>query len=270
MWVLTGAKATLPFGEDQVLTFEDQSLIASSRKRILVVEDDIQMSKFIQFKLNYLGYEVAGSATNCSDAMSRAFTLRPDLILMDIMLDGGDDGIETAQKIIDRQHVPIIYLTAHEDDALFERAKITEPFGYLIKPFNDRDLRIVIETSLFRHEQEKRIKQALQDVRNVLDSSVDIMITYDLEGHIIEFNRRAVDAFGLKRRIATKLSILALLADTEDRCILLDGDPQAIHEHEQIRFSDHEGQSFHADLVLSPLRDQHDRILGRLLVASVS
>ena len=200
-----------------MLRYEDQSIIGESQKRILVVEDDIQMSKFIQYKLDYLGYDVVGEARNSDDALDRSQLLEPDLILMDIMLDGTDDGIETAQRIKDNLHVPIVYLTAHEDDFLFERAKITEPFGYLIKPFNDRDLRIVLETSLYRHEQDKRVKKALQDVRNVLDSSVDIMITFNLEGGIIEFNRRAVEAFGLKRRVAKKRSITVFLDNNAHR-----------------------------------------------------
>ena len=239
----------------------------TTRKRILVVEDDPQMSKFIQFKLNYLGYEVVGEAANGEDAQTRASMLKPDLILMDIMLDGAEDGIETALKISARQNVPIVYLTAHEDEALFERAKITEPFGYLIKPFNDRDLRIVLETSLYRHEQDQIIKRVLQDVRNVLDSSVDIMITYNLQGHIIEFNRRAVEAFGLKRQAAKKHLISDFVCEDSAASILLDGDFEAVHLHEKICFLDNSGQRFDTELVLSPLRDPRRRVEGRLLVA---
>ncbi len=250
-----------------MLKYEDQSLLTSSKKRILVVEDDIQMSKFIQFKLDYLGYDVVGDAINCEQALDRSRMLKPDLILMDIMLEGGDDGIETAQKIIDRQHVPIIYLTAHEDEVLFDRAKITEPFGYLIKPFNDRDLRIVLETSLYRHAQDKRIKRALQDVRNIINSAVFIMITYNLEGHIIEFNKMAENTFGLKRKIAKKRSVITLLDDQADSAILLDGDPLAVHQHEEVNFKDEAGKPFLCLVVLSPLQGSDDSLQGRLLVA---
>jgi len=242
-------------------------LIASSKKRILVVEDDIQMSKFIQFKLNYMGYEVAGTAVNCNQALERSRTLNPDLILMDIMLEGTNDGIETAQQIIAQQRVPIIYLTAHEDEALFDRAKITEPFGYLIKPFNDRDLRIVLETSFYRHEQDKRIHRALQDVRNVLNSSLDMMITFDYEGHIIEFNRVAEVLFGLKRSTARKLSIASLLKSQKDSSMVLDGDIAAIHKHKEIVFMDVDGNDISREIVLTPLKNNDGKLLGRLLVA---
>ena len=250
-----------------MLRYEGQSLITTSKKRILVVEDDIQMSKFIQFKLNYMGYEVAGTAVNSVEALERSTSLKPDLILMDIMLEGTSDGIETAQQIIARQHVPIIYLTAHEDEALFERAKITEPFGYLIKPFNDRDLRIVLETSLYRHQQDKRIHQALQDVRNVLNSSLDMMITFDFEGHIIEFNRVAEDLFGLKRSTARKLPIASLLKSQRDIPVILAGDPEAIHRSEEIVFLDVEGDEIAREIVLTPLKGNDGKLLGRLLVA---
>ena len=250
-----------------MLKYEDQSLIDQTKKRILVVEDDIQMSKFIQFKLDYLGYEVVGDAVNCKQALSRSKRLNPDLILMDIMLEGNDDGIETAQKIIEQQHVPIIYLTAHEDEVLFDRAKITEPFGYLIKPFNDRDLRIVLETSLYRHAQDKRIKKALEDVRNIINSTVFIMITYDLEGHIIEFNRVAEETFGLKRQVAKKRSITSLLQSRDDGTILLDGDPMAIHQHEEVNFHNEADEVFRCLVVLSPLKGADESLQGRLLVA---
>ena len=250
-----------------MLKYEDQSIVSSSKKRILVVEDDIQMSKFIQFKLDYMGYEVVGDAVNCEQALQRSQMLNPDLILMDIMLEGSEDGIETAQKIIELQHVPIIYLTANEDEVLFDRAKITEPFGYLIKPFNDRDLRIVIETSLYRHAQDKRIKQALQDVRNIINSSIDIMITYNLEGHIIEFNRIAEETFGLKRRMAKKLGVSNLLDDDKDSSLLLDGDLGAIHRHEEIVFIGASGKCFTRSVILTPLELADGKIIGRLLVA---
>ena len=250
-----------------MLKYEGQDLIDSSKKRILVVEDDIQMAKFIQFKLNYMGYEVAGNAVNCDEALERASMLKPDLILMDIMLEGSSDGIETAQKIVAMQHVPIIYLTAHEDEMLFERAKITEPFGYLIKPFNDRDLRIVIETSLYRYEQDKRIQKAYQAVRDVLNSSIDMMITYDFEGHIIEFNRVAEEVFGLKRKAAQERSIISLLGIEAQGSELLDGDPAAIHKHAQITFVGETGDHFIRKVVITPIKSAEGKINGRLLVA---
>ncbi len=252
-----------------MLKYEDQSILSEPKKRILVVEDDIQMSKFIQFKLDSMGYKVVGDAINCDQALERSQALDPDLILMDIMLDGHDDGIETAQKIIDRQHVPIIYLTAHEDEVLFDRAKITEPFGYLIKPFNDRDLRIVLETAFYRNAQDKQLKQALEDVRNIINSTIFIMITYDLEGHIIEFNKMAEKTFGLERKIAQKREVVSLLENKQDHTVLLDGDPLAVHQHEEISFRDEAGEPFRCLVILSPLQGSGDAIQGRLLVAQL-
>ena len=249
-----------------MLSYEDQSIIGAERKRILVVEDDIQMSKFIQFKLDSLGYEVAGDAVNSEQALQQAEALNPSVVLMDIMLEGGDDGIQVAEKIMEHQQIPIIYLTASEDEVLFERAKITEPFGYLIKPFNDRDLRIVLETAFYRHRQQQLMRAALRDVRNIINSSIDIMITYRLEGQIIEFNRRAEDAFGLKRRQATRHQITDLCNDELSGSILLDGDPAAVYQHEQVTFVNSQGKPFRKDIVISPLCGHETDIQGRLLV----
>ena len=193
--------------------------------------------------------------------------LKPDLILMDIMLDGEKDGIETALLIAEQQHVPIIYLTAHEDQELFDRAKITEPFGYLIKPFNDRDLRIVLDTSLYRHEQDKRVQKALVDVRNVLDSALDMMITFDLDGQIIEFNSAAEMVLGLKKHIAKKLSIEMLLHNEADKAIILGGDPEATIKNKKISFVDADEQIFEREIILTPVKAIEGGVQGRLLVA---
>jgi len=238
----------------------------SHRKRVMVVEDDIQMSKFIQHKLDFLGYEVAGNASNCQQALQLSGRVKPELILMDIMLDGEDDGISTARQIVEKQHVPIVYLTAHEDEVLFQRAQITEPFGYLIKPFNDRDLKIVIETALYRHEQDLRLRKALQEVRDIVNSSVDMMISYDLEGRILEFNKVAEAAFAIKRRAARQLMVSDLVMDDLSRSVLLDGDPSGVYQHERLNFKDHDDHPFEKEVVVSPLQDLNGKIKGRLLV----
>ncbi len=238
-----------------------------SKKRILVVEDDLRMAKFIQFKLNYMGYEVVGTAVNCIEALERANMLKPDLILMDIMLEGSSDGIVTAQKIKEQQFLPIIYLTAYEDEDLFNRAKITEPYGYLIKPFNDRDLRIVLETTFYKYGHDKRIQKASQEVRDVLNSSLNIMITFDFDGHIFEFNKAAEQEFNLERTVVQKLSIQTLLNSVDDSAVLLEGDPEAIYKHGQISFSDGDGKQFDRQIVITPLKDSEGKTKGRLLVA---
>ena len=113
--------------------------------RMLIVEDERIVAMDLQGRLNSMGYEVVGHSVSGEDAIVKAETLRPDMVLMDIMLDGQLDGIQAAEVIRARFAIPVIYLTAYADTATLERAKITEPFGYILKPFEERELHGHIE-----------------------------------------------------------------------------------------------------------------------------
>ncbi len=108
------------------------------KARILIVEDEGIIAQDIRASLQELGYEVCATVATGEDAVRKAETERPDLALVDVVLQGGMDGIEAAHFIHSRFRVPIVYLTAYADDKMLERAKMTEPFGYLIKPFREQ------------------------------------------------------------------------------------------------------------------------------------
>jgi CheY-like chemotaxis protein len=108
--------------------------------RILIVEDERIVSMDMQRRLKNLGYDVVGAAVSGEEAIHKAETYRPDLVLMDIMLEGQMDGIEAAEIVRGRLDIPVIYLTAYADTPTLERAKVTEPFGYILKPFEEREL----------------------------------------------------------------------------------------------------------------------------------
>lgn len=107
---------------------------------ILVVEDERIIAKGIEKRLKGLGYDVVGLVSTGEEAVQKATELRPDLILMDIRLGPGMDGVEAANLIRTRFSIPIVYLTAYSDNATLQRAKVTEPFGYVLKPYEDKDL----------------------------------------------------------------------------------------------------------------------------------
>lgn len=139
--------------------------------RILVVEDEVLIARDILETLESLGYEVIGSARNARDAFSIIVTVKPDLVLMDIQLEGAVDGIEVASMIREQYKIPVVFLTAFANDEVIQRAKITEPFGYILKPFNERELRINIEIGLYKHrmEQERaRLKNEISMLRKML------------------------------------------------------------------------------------------------------
>jgi CheY-like chemotaxis protein len=129
---------------------------------ILIVEDEHIVALDIKNRLKKLGYVVAGRAATGQAAIDKAAETCPDLILMDIRLKGEMDGIAAAEQIRDRLGIPVIYLTAYSDEATLQRAKITEPYGYIIKPFEDRDLHTTIAMALYRHKVEQELRESRQ------------------------------------------------------------------------------------------------------------
>ncbi len=128
-----------------------------SRAKILVVEDEYLTGVDIKKSLNTLGYEVTGIVDTGPAAIRMTGDLEPDLILMDITLKGKMTGIEAAGQIHEKYRIPVIYLTAHSDDATVEKATVTEPFGYLIKPFDERTLKTTIQMALYKQRIETEI-----------------------------------------------------------------------------------------------------------------
>jgi len=131
--------------------------------RILVVEDEHIVAMGIKKMLKSLGYQVTGIASSGEDAISKAESTFPDLVLMDIMLKGNIDGIEAAREIIKRFDLPVVYLSAYSDSKILERAKQTGPFGYIVKPFEEKDLHSSIEVALHRHAVEKKKQEDTPD-----------------------------------------------------------------------------------------------------------
>jgi len=117
--------------------------------KIVIVEDESIVALDIKKSLRKLGYTVTGRAKSGSEAIKKVEETCPDLVLMDVGIKGDMDGIETAKRIQAEFNIPIIYLTAHSDEATLKRAKLTKPAGYLIKPFEDRELHSTITTALY-------------------------------------------------------------------------------------------------------------------------
>ncbi len=130
-----------------------------SNSKILVVEDEIIVAADLKNKLEKMGYTIIDTATTGHDAVKKSGETKPDLVLMDIMLKGEMDGIDAAQQIRDLYDIPIVYLTAYFDDETLERAKVTEPFGYVLKPFDDMGIQSVIEMAIYKHQVEQRLKK---------------------------------------------------------------------------------------------------------------
>jgi CheY-like chemotaxis protein len=157
--------------------------------RILIVEDDEIIRNLITTLLEKKGYAVVGNAGSGEEAIIKSAELEPDLVLMDISLDGKMDGVAAARYIFQLFHYPIVFLTALCDDSLLERAKQAQPLGYILKPFTDKDLTSNVEMALYNHS----IRKKYLDMYPVgepkkLMASLDVILIMDNKGKIIFFN----------------------------------------------------------------------------------
>ena len=138
--------------------------------RILIVEDELVVSKYIEACLKNIGYEVADIITSGEDAVAKVDSIMPDLILMDIRLNGKMTGTEAAVKIKENLDVPVVFLTAYADDKNIEMAKASEPYGYLVKPFYEKELHTTIEMALHKHEKVRMLKKERDLYYSVIES----------------------------------------------------------------------------------------------------
>ena len=163
---------------------------------ILIVEDEAIVAADLGNKLRRLGYTVAGSTARGEEALALTRERCPALVLMDIRLAGAMDGVEAAEHIRRECDVPVIYLTAHADRATLDRAKRTEPFGYLLKPFAELELETHIEMALYKHQIERRLRESEQRWATTLASIGDAVITSDCNGLVTFLNPVAVALTG--------------------------------------------------------------------------
>lgn len=140
--------------------------------KVLIVEDDDDIAKELEQQIKQLGYTVIGPVASGAAALKNAESARPDLVLMDISIQGPADGIETAEAIRYRFDIPIIYLTAHTDQPTIERAKMTEPLGYLLKPWREHELQAAITVALHKHKMNKALAQHQTDFLAMLTHDI--------------------------------------------------------------------------------------------------
>jgi CheY-like chemotaxis protein len=146
-------------GATQALNESAASMPQIAGTRVMVVEDEAVVALHLRRELTKLGYTVAGVATNSAQALKMIDEVFPDVILMDIHIQGELDGIETANRIPRYLHIPVIYLTAYSEDTTLKRAGDTHPYGYLIKPFLDRELHATIKMALVRSRADEAVRE---------------------------------------------------------------------------------------------------------------
>ncbi len=159
-----------------------------NKTKILIVEDNPIVAEDLKIKLMNFGYDVTATAYSGEQAVESIKTQIPDIALMDIRLGKGMSGIQTALKLKSDYKIPVIYLTAHSDDDTISQAKITEPYGYLIKPFNDAELKSIIEIAVYKLKSDRKVMESEKWFKTTLNSIGDGVISTDMNGTITFMN----------------------------------------------------------------------------------
>ncbi|HYN44500.1 MAG TPA: response regulator [Candidatus Limnocylindrales bacterium] len=256
-------------------------MMSQKEIQILVVEDEIIIAEDIQRKLKTMGYSVPAIVSSGEDAIKKIKENSPDLVLMDIVIHGGMDGIETAGEIRSLFDIPVVFLTAYADEKTLERAKITEPFGYLIKPFKERELQITIEIALYKHEMEKKLKESERRLRErnqwlvaVIESIGDAVIATDPEGTIRLMNPIAEALTGWKQKeaLGKPLANVFNIISEESENNIENPVTKAIREGIFYGLADHtvlitkEGIRIPVDIIGSTIKIDGDSIIGIVVI----
>jgi len=176
---------------------QDQLKIAE-RTKVLVVEDEIIVARDVCNMLQSLGYKAISIASTSEEAIKTAKKKAPHIVLMDIMLEGKMSGVEAADFIYTQLNIPIVYLTSYADENTIQKAKKTEPFGYLLKPFEERDLQTTIEIALYKFSMERKLKRREKWLSTILKNIGDGVIATDESGKVNFMNEQGEEITGWK------------------------------------------------------------------------
>jgi PAS domain S-box-containing protein len=245
-----------------------------AKTQIMVVEDESIVAEDIKRSLQTMGYEVPVVLSSGEEAIEKAEQIKPDLVVMDIVLRGKKNGIDAAGQIRAMLNIPVIYLTAYADEKILERAKITEPFGYIIKPFEDRELHSVIEMALYKHGMEKKLRESQDWLSTVLNSIVDAVVATDANGCVMFMNPVAESLTGWKQEEAEGKVLEKIFKivkeETEEKVddpvkkVLSEGKVVGLANHTVLIAKD--GTRISIDDSGAPIRDTKGNIIGVVLV----
>lgn len=245
-----------------------EAVIGLSRKvRILIVEDESIIAINLKESLESFGYDALEIVTSAEKAVEMAAGLRPDLVLMDIRLRGSMDGIQAADQIWSRLQIPVIYVTGHSDISTLERAKVTLPFGYILKPIKERELYAAIEIALQRHQREQLLTSVLQDMG-------DGLIVTDTQGQVLFLNRAAEHLTGWRLNDARDQPLTEVLklihAETrqpiENQAIAAVQQDMIVRLHDRTLLIARYGTELPISDSVAPLTDGRGLITGAVLV----
>jgi PAS domain S-box-containing protein/putative nucleotidyltransferase with HDIG domain len=225
--------------------------------RIMIVEDESLVARDIDNMATSLGYEVCGVASSGEEAVDMAARLRPDLILMDVIIKGSLDGISAAEKIWDNYRIPLIYVTAYADELTLKRAKITEAFGYILKPFDERELKVTIEMAFYKSRMGMRLQEREEWLSALLKSIGDGVIATDKDGLITYMNPLAEKLTGWSQEDVLKKPLIEIYNSAEI---------QNDSNEREIILSAKDGTQFPIEVTATSLNGSQRNSSGQVLV----
>jgi len=245
-----------------------------SGARILIVEDEAIEALDIERRLTASGYTVIDSVSAGDEAVRRVEETGPDLVLMDISLHGEMDGVSAAGVIRTRFDIPVVYLTAYADEPTLQRAKITEPHGYIVKPFKERELYIAIDMALYKHKLERKLKENEKWLATTLRSIGDAVIATDNAGQITFMNGVAEDLLGWKQEevLNRKLTEVFTIVNRDTRLPVENPATRVLREGFVVGLANHtvliarNGLEVPIDDSAAPIKDDSGAITGVILV----
>ena len=187
------------------------------KKKILVVEDERIIGEELKIRLKNIGYDVPLVVSSGEKAVKEVEKLKPDLILMDIILQGKLDGIETIKLIKNNFDIPFIFLTSHSDEKTLEKAKLLEPSGYLIKPINERELHSTVQMALYKYDIEIKLKRSEEKYRGIFENFQDIYFEADIDGKLLEISPSVEEITKYNRNDIIGQEITQFYVNLDDR-----------------------------------------------------
>jgi len=242
-----------------------------NNEKILIVEDEKIIALDLQRRLERFGYSVAGMASEGPAAVALAKEREPDIVLMDIMLAGEMDGIEAAAEIRKRYGIPVIFLTAYTDEKTLERAKEVEPFGYILKPFKERELYTTIDIALYKNSIDKKLRKQERLFSAILHSINDGIVATDTDLNVLFMNPVAEDITGWREAAAKgrHASSVISLVDPRTQRELLVGDPPNVESQpyffSEVAVKNALGQTLIVDGSLTRIHEKENAADGFLI-----
>jgi|GEM_PF-1427143 len=239
---------------------------------ILVVEDNYIVMMELVSRLEAMGYKIADTAVSGAEAIEKAGRHRPDLTIMDIRLKGDIDGIEAAASIKNKFGLPVIYLTAHSDEETLSRAKLTEPFGYILKPFEGSILHSSIEMALYKHKMEMQAKENKHWLLATIKSVGDALITTDTDGKISVINPVAEELCGCSSDEVIGCEIETVFKIKEKKEVkYINPVAESLKQKRVISMSEkilisRTGREYIINYNVAPIKNEHGFISGVVLV----